>query len=43
MGGEDDNDDTDNDADVKGGGTVALLSALATQHRRGEKERVRQF
>ena len=41
MGDEDEDDDTDNDADVEGGGTVALLSALAAQHRRGEKERMR--
>ena len=41
MGDEDDNDDTDNDVDVEGGGAVVLLSALAAQHRCGEKERMR--
>ena len=43
MGDEDDNNDTDNDADVKRGGVVALLSASAAQHRRGEKERMRRL
>ena len=43
MGDKDDDNDTDNDAGVEGGGVMAMLSALAAQHRCGEKERMRRF
>ena len=43
LGDNNDNDDMDKDSYVKGGRAAALLSALATRHDRGERERIRRF